>query len=363
LNPAQQHVVTPDMAMRIADVYACVRCLSDAAASLPLHLYRHDGESRRRVTSGRTAGLLDRPAPSVTQANLIGQLVAHLNLHGDAFLGKFRSPDGTVDQLAALPPSMVEVRLVGGEPEYTLTSEGGKSTHGPRDILHIRALATDGLCGLSPIAQCAAAMRMARGAADFMDAYLRNGARLAGIYAVEPRVTEAQTKDLQDVFEGRHQGVPNMHKVMITNTPGQWQPMSSTLGDMEFVEQRRLSTAEIARIFRVPLRMIGAPTGDSQTYANVESTQIEFVTHSLRPWLVLIEQAISQDPDLCPGGLFVEFLLDALLRADSQTRATVYTAALNPDTGWMTRAEVRALENLPPDDNAPAPPASTQGAV
>jgi phage portal protein BeeE len=123
-----------------------------------------------------------------------------------------------------------------------------------------------------------------------------------------------------------------------------------------------MSTAEIARIFRVPLRMIGAPTGDSQTYANVESVQIEFVTHALRPWLVLIEQAITADPDLCAGGLFVEFLLDALLRGDSSTRATVYTAALNPVTGWMTRAEVRALENLSPENATPAVPANqTQG--
>lgn len=349
--------------MRIADVYACVRCLADAAASVPLHVYRQGKQGRVRVTSGRTSDLLDRPAPTVTQANLVGQVVGHLNLHGNAYIGKFRGPDGAVEQLAALPPSCVQVRLVAGEPVYTLTSEGGKSSHNSRDILHIRALATDGLCGLSPIAQCASAMRMARGAADFMDAYLRNGARLSGIYAVDPRVTEAQTKELQDVFSGRHQGVQNMHKVMITNTPGDWHSMASTLGDMEFVEQRRLSTAEIARIFRVPLRMIGAPTGDSQTYANVESTQIEFVTHSLRPWLVLIEQAISQDPDLCAGGLFVEFLLDALLRADSQTRAAVYTAALNPDTGWMTRAEVRALENLPPDNSSAPPTQPTQGAV
>jgi phage portal protein BeeE len=74
-----------------------------------------------------------------------------------------------------------------------------------------------------------------------------------------------------------------------------------------------------------------------------------FAIHSLRPWLVLIEQAISADPDLCSQNVYVEFLLDALLRADSATRADVYTKALNPATGWMTRAEVRQLENLEPE--------------
>jgi len=93
--------------------------------------------------------------------------------------------------------------------------------------------------------------------------------------------------------------------------------------------------------------MIGADAGSSMTYANVEQQALAFVTYSLRPWLVLIEQAVAADPDLCPPGVYVEFLLDALLRADSSTRSAIYTRALDPITGWMSREEVRRLENLP----------------
>ncbi len=89
------------------------------------------------------------------------------------------------------------------------------------------------------------------------------------------------------------------------------------------------------------------------TYSNVEQQALAFVTYSLRPWLILIEQALSEDADLCPGPLYVEFLLDALLRSDAKTRSDVYTAALDPATGYLTRAEVRRLENLEPE---PAPP-------
>jgi len=64
---------------------------------------------------------------------------------------------------------------------------------------------------------------------------------------------------------------------------------------------------------------------------------------------VRIERAISNDPDLCPGGTYVQFDLDGLLRADAKTGADTYTQALAPDTGWMNRAEVRELEDLPPE--------------
>ena len=135
-----------------------------------------------------------------------------------------------------------------------------------------------------------------------------------------------------------------------------YQSLALSMQDADFIAQRNLSTAEICRIFRIPTWMLSASSGDSMTYSNVESQALAFVTWGLRPWLILIEQAISEDADLCPGSLYCEFLLDALLRADSKTRSEVYTAALDPITGWMTRAEIRRAENLPPEPaTAPAP--------
>ena len=87
------------------------------------------------------------------------------------------------------------------------------------------------------------------------------------------------------------------------------------------------------------------------TYSNTEQHALSFVTFTLRPWLVAIEQAISTDSILF-GATYVEFLLDALLRADSKTRAEVYALALDPERGWMRRDEIRPLENLDPEGAA-----------
>ena len=66
--------------------------------------------------------------------------------------------------------------------------------------------------------------------------------------------------------------------------------------------------------------------------------------------MVRIERAVSNDTTLCPGGTYVAFDLDGLLRADASSRSDSYTRALNADTGWMRREEVRALEDLPPEN-------------
>jgi HK97 family phage portal protein len=193
---------------------------------------------------------------------------------------------------------------------------------------------------------------LADGLGAFAEAFTRNGARPSGIIKIPTGSSADAVKSLSEQAAVKHGGARNAHRIAVVTGDVEWQALAGSPDDLQFVEQRKLSTAEIARIFRIPPWMIGASSGDSMTYSNTESQSLAFVMHSLRPWLVVIEQAISNDPDLCPGSAYVEFLLDALLRADSMTRAQVYEKALNPVTGWMNRAEVWRLENLDPEPAA-----------
>jgi len=362
---------TAESALRVGDVWACTRVLVDAAASVPLVTYRRSEQGRVRA-SGFTADLLSSPAPGTTQAGLIGQVMCHLQLDGNAYAGKFRDSDGQVTQLALLHPDRVRAEIVAGEPRYHVTGpRGEQSTHGVDDVLHIRGpLSLDGLVGLSPIRQCRVALGLADGLGEHALAFFRNGARPSGILSVDEQFLGSRPEerqalldqlraDLSDVYAG---SARNAHKVAIMAGSMSWTALAGTADDQQFVEQRRLSTSDIARIFRVPPFMVGASSGDSMTYSSTEQQSLSFVTYSLRPWLVVIEQAITADRDLCPGNVYCEFLLDSLLRADSATRSEIYQRALDPITGYMTREEVRRLENLPPEP-ATAPTPNTNGRV
>ena len=355
-SPMSATTISPNNAMTVADVFAAVRCLSDAAASIPLIPYRRTANGRTRA-EGRLADLLRQPAPATTQANLVGQTVAHLNLYGNAYLGLFRDSGDTVEQLALLHPDRVTPELRAGKPIYTVNDgHGHQSEHGTDDIIHIRALSTDGLVGLSPVRQCRVAMGLSQSLAEHAAMFFEAGARPTGILKVPVGSGEALER-VQAAWTNKHAGTRNAHRIAVVSGDVDFTAITGPLDDLQFVQQRHLSTAEIARIFRIPPFMLGASSGDSMTYSSTEMQSLAFVTFALRPWLVLIEQAISEHAALCPGALYVEFLLDALLRADSKTRSEVYTAALNPDTGYMTRAEVRARENLDPEPaTAPAPP-------
>jgi len=155
LDLAAPGTVTPANALAIADVYAAVRCLSDAAASVPLIAYRATADGRTRA-QGRLSDLLRRPAPGATQANLIGTAMAHLQIYGNAYLGKFRDDDGHIAELALLHPDRVAVELRDGRLIYIVNDGlGRQSEHGTEDIIHVRGLSTDGLVGVRGSANAA----------------------------------------------------------------------------------------------------------------------------------------------------------------------------------------------------------------
>jgi HK97 family phage portal protein len=350
--------ITPRVALQLADVWACVRVLSDAASSIPLVPYRRGRDGARARYPGHIADLLRQPAPSITSADLIGQTIAHLNLWGDAFIGKYRGPDGTIRHLRMLAPDRMVVELIEGEPRYTWTDDRGRrKSLDATDVCHVRGLSLDGITGLSPVERCADLLGLSRYLVRHALAFFADGAFPGAVINLDGRPNKAQRDEFLLAWEGRHQGRYSVRrKIGLLWGGATYQPMTQAMDDMQFTEQRELAAVEMARIFRIPPHKIGAKTGDSNTYANVEQANLEFVTDSLRPWLVRIEQAITNDPDLCPGpNFYVEFLLDALLRSDAKSRAQFYMMAING--GWMTIDEVRQRENLDPlPAPSPTPP-------
>lgn len=349
----------PRGALEIADVWACVRVLSSAASSLPLHVYRRHDDGRERLDN-HTAELLRRPAPAQTTANLIGQLMAHLLTWGNAYAGKFRDSDGRIIQLALLAPDRVMPEIKGGRPSYLVTGSDGRQTrHDESDIIHIKGLSTDGLMGLSPIRQCRVALGLSDTLVKHASSFFENQAVPRGLLKLQ-HFGDAQdaVADLREQWEGNrvvgdaneygtNRGPGNAHRIAVVSGEVDFQAVGLPMDDVEFIAQRKLAAVEVARIMGVPPHLIGADPGSSLTYQTAETAALDFAKFSLRPWLVTIEQALSADRDLFTGNAYAEFEMDGLLRSDSKTRADVYAIALDPVTGWLSRSEVRKLENLP----------------
>jgi HK97 family phage portal protein len=353
--------VSERLALQIVDVLACVRLLAETASTLPLLPYRRTEAGRVRLTSGRLPDLLRRPAPAVTQPNLIGQLVGSLACRGSGFVGKYRNGDGQIEQLGVLPPERVEVEIKGGLPLYRLTGTDGRQTiHDAADVLFVRMPLTEpnGVLGLSPIAMAREALGLARALGQHASALVGNESTPLGVLSVPPGPgADDAISALREGWEDRHRGARNAGRVAVLSGEIKFSALSLSPEDAQFVEQRKLSTQEVARLFRVPPWLIGAESGSSLTYSTVEGQMRAFLVLSLAPYLVAIEEAISNDRDLCPGDTYVEFMRQAILEPDALVQAQIFQLALDPITGWLRRDEVRAMLNRDPEP-APVPEAA-----
>lgn len=115
--------------------------------------------------------------------------------------------------------------------------------------------------------------------------------------------------------------------------------------DAQFLETRKYQLNEICRIFRVPPHLVGDL--DRATFSNIEHQSIEFVQHTIRPWLVRWEQEICRSLLDEKERLlyFAKFNVDGLLRGDYKSRMEGY--AIGRQNGWLSINDIRRLEDMP----------------
>jgi HK97 family phage portal protein len=159
-----------------------------------------------------------------------------------------------------------------------------------------------------------------------------------------PSMTQDDADALKARWLAQHGGAKR--SIAVLNATTEFHPISISPIDAQLTAAREWSTRDLALAFGVPAYMLGVP-GDSSTYANVESRHRELQQFTLLPWQRRIESTLDAQ---LPRGTSLKIRSDGLLRADTATRSAYYVAALDPVKGWMTRAEVRDLEDLAPEE-------------
>lgn len=341
-------------AMRISAVYACVRVLAESVASLPLHIYKIDGQQKYRAVEHPLYTLLhDAPNADMTSFIFRETLMTHLLLHGNAYAQILRDGHGRVAGLYPLLPKRMSVeREDNGAKIYVYQikkgespnlKDGGEITFRAENILHICGLGYDGIIGYSPIAMARNAIGLAMSCEDYGSKFFSNGARPSGILKT-PTLIKDPAK-LRESWESMYGG-ENAGRVAVLEQGVEYQPISLSNADSEFLQSRRFQIEEIARIFRVPLHLLNDLT--HATFSNIEHQSLNFVVHTLTPWLVRWEQAINKNllTDKERGKYFVKFNVDGLLRGDYASRVSGYCQLIQ--NGVMSINEVRHLEELNP---------------
>ena len=339
--------VNAHTAIQLSTVYACVRVISETVASLPLGVYETTDEGSRKATEHPLYRLLhDEPNSEMTSFVLREVMLAHLLLWGNCFCQILRSGRNRVTGLYPLLPDHMDVdRDKNGALKYTyITSKGECVTLSAEDVLHIPGLGFDGIMGYSPIALERNAIGLGIASEEYGSKFFSNGARPSGILTHPNTVKNPAA--LRESWNSVYGGSGNANRVAILEEGMRFEPIAIPNNEAQFLETRKFQVDEICRIFRVPPHLVGDL--EHATFSNIEHLSIDFAVHTIRPWLVRIEQAMNRAlfSPWEKGRYYVQFNIDGLMRGDYKSRMEGY--AIARQNGWMSANDIRALENQNP---------------
>ena len=345
--------VTEQTALTYSAVWNAVSLISGTIGALPLHLMQKKGEKKRIADDRKIYGVMhDQWNPYMTAMAGREALIAHVLTWGNGYAEKVRNGYGEIVELWPITPNRVTPRMQDGELVYRIHMPDGVDIYLSRDkILHVPGLGFDGFMGYSVIAMARRSIGLGMALETFGSMFFGNGTNPGLIVSHPGHLTDVAHNNLKTSLITAHSGLGKSHRLLLLEEGMKVEKYGIPPDDCQFLETRGFQIPEVARWFNLPPHKIKDLTRSS--FSNIESEQISFVTDSILPWLVRLEQNYAiqlltpSDKELSGRGrLYFKHSVEGLLRGDAASRSAYYTVML--DRGVFSVNEVRELEDKDP---------------
>jgi HK97 family phage portal protein len=347
--------VNVDSALRVTTFLACARVISEGIAQLPLKLYKERKDGGRELATDHPlyTKLWRRPNDWQTSFEWRETTCMHAVVAKGGFGYVNRGmggASGKVLEILPIPPGAIRVRQTPlHEVLYDVSTSDGKTTTVPRnEMMHLRGPSWNTYSGLEMVEQAREALGLAIATEESQSRFHANGTRASGILSTEKTLDPGRKDAIKKSFAEGYAGLQNDYKTIVLDNGFKFDRMSTSPADAQTAQGRMFQVEEICRVLRVFPQMVGY-TDKVPTFASAESFFLAHVIHTLGPWVERFEQVISRDillPEEVDAGYFAKFSVQGLLRGDAKTRAEFFASAVL--NGWMTRNEVRQVEDLNP---------------
>lgn len=341
--------VNADSVLGIPAAYAANRVIAEAVAMLPLHVFeRIEPRGRRQAVDHPLYQLLhEQPNSLMTSFQLRETLQGHLNFRGNAFCEIERGLGGQPVALWPLRPDKMGRPVVSGAGQliYPYTLPDGLPVSLPQvKVLHLRGLSPDGLWGYSPITIHREAFGHALATQEYGARFFGQGAKPGGVLQAKGKLSPDGAKRMKESWEAAHQGLSMAHRVAVLEEGVEWHAVGMTNEDAQFIESRNFTITEMARIFNIKPHKIADLSRSN--FSNIEQETISHVTDTVQPWAERWEQQLHVSLFL-PNErtrYYPKFMLNGLLRGDTQSRTALYTALF--DRATLSPNDILELEDM-----------------
>ena len=285
--------VNTSTALTISAVTACVGLIADMIALLPPNLVRETDRGDMPVRGNPAAMVMERPGDLHTSFEMRQLVQVGAGLGGNGYMRVHRDGAGNPGELEWLPPLDVCPQRLTGQRFVTYRVSNERALLTRYDIIHVRALSTDGVMGRSPVTLLRESIGTSLAQREAAGKIMSNGARFGGIIKAPATAKTEQLKTIRDEWRRSQEGPENAGKTPILSGGAEWQSVGGmTAADAQFIESRRFELQEIARLYRIPPVLIGDPAS-STLASGIEQMNLALLAYCLNPWLVNWEQSLN----------------------------------------------------------------------
>jgi HK97 family phage portal protein len=332
-------------------VFACISKIAEKTASIDLEMYKvlNSKGDTKEIAVHPALDLLYRVNPFQTRTEFWETTVINLKCTGDAFWLKVRNKGGKVVELWNMRPDMITIV---SDPvlfvkAYELhKADGTHVSIAPEDVVHFKY--PDPLSqhlGMSPIRPAHRRVQTEDYATAFQRDFFLNSARPdAVIKNPNQSLTDTQKKDIREGWNKRFRGVGNTSKVAILEGGLEYQLISITQKEMDYIESMKFTRDDILVAFKVPKPIVAVV--DDVNRANSETAMTIFLGETIRPEIARIVEKINEELIIPDFG--AEFYIDFVDPTPTNRTAEIEEHASALQNNWKLINEVRQEEGLPP---------------
>jgi HK97 family phage portal protein len=345
-------------ALTATTVLAAVTMLCEDFAKLDPTVYRRNKDGSRTVaTDHELYALLYTPNDWQNYFEFAEMMQLSLILRGNAYAVKIRDGRAAVKRLIPVNADWVALwEAPDGGLFYRVTPTGLHLMAELRgvpflipaeDMLHVRGFSLGGLLGASRITLAKEAIGLTLGYERQAAGYLGNGAALSGVLTTDAKLTPEAAKRMAQDWRDAKSGLQNAGKIVVLEQGLKYQATTLDAVTAQFIQARNLQIQEVTRIFRIPAHMIG----DLARSTNNNITQLaqEYINLTMSGYTRRWAWKFDVDFDLRKQGLFVDYDLTQLSRADQTSRYNNYARGVMG--GFLTPNEARIDDGRDPKPN------------
>lgn len=356
-DTARRRVTSGDVALQISSVFACVRLISTAMASLPWEVFTMDASGEKTPARDQAIYKLLNHSPNADMSGFDFRqaMIACRMLWGNAFCYvtyRGKPSEKNIISLEILRPDWMTIRInADGSITYLYNNRygGARYEYSEDEIFHSKGFSVDGRIGMSVIAYGSYSLGDTQAMEESAGRMYARGMAKTGVLTVDGVLTKEQREAFKSNVAAQFSNLQNGASTSSLVLEGgmKFDAITLTPEDAQLLQSRAFGIEEICRWFGVNPVLIGHTEKTTTWGSGIEQINLQFVTYTLQPLAKSLEAEVSRSliPVTKQGKIFTEMNMDGFLRSDAAGRAALY--ASGAQNGWLKRSEIRKKENLP----------------